>query len=734
MHPSDHNARGSGLSDNGTHEQVTERSAVPVAWIGLFAVLGGLIVALIVIPSPGIRALVAACALPVLGLLLRRLFSRLRQRLAFLEESRLRNRTIVDDMSDGVMFLTPDHRIIAMNTAARLMFGCPDREVREIAATELISTDADTPNPLSGPATGAHDTAPEATGRRQDDGREFPIQIAISDTGIGEHPVRTVLIRDLTLEKRALEEMRLARVAAEEADQAKTQFLANMSHEIRTPMNGVLGMLELLADSGLRTEQLDFVRTAEGSAHTLLNLINDILDFSKIDAGKMHIEEIDFDLADNVEEVVALLAREAHEKGLEITSFLEDEVAPMVIGDPYRLRQMLTNLVGNAIKFTDSGEVVVSVSRVDSAPGSGGPSDMVLRFSVRDTGIGVTEEQRERLFKSFHQADGSITRRFGGTGLGLAITLKLAELMGGEAGLEQAPDGGSIFWFTIRVRPSAQERAWTPADLSGRRCLVVDDNHTNREILARYLEHWGVSSRAVEDGASALTALRDAIDRGEPFEIAVIDYQMPVMDGVELTHRIRSDKALDAVRLIMLSSLGLPSEEARRAGVDVSLLKPVRQSLLHETLAKLLTRGRDENRPDDVERDMPPELRGTVLVAEDNVVNQVVARKLLQTLGLKVQVANNGAEAVKAVAGGLEFDLVLMDMQMPEMDGVEATRRIRAERADDAPHLPIIALTANAMQNDVEACMDAGMDDFLSKPVHRKALLAMLLKWLPPAQ
>ncbi|MGB0714099.1 MAG: response regulator, partial [Gammaproteobacteria bacterium] len=548
--------------------------------------------------------------------------------------------------------------------------------------------------------------------------------------------LRTALIRDLTLEKQALEEMRMARVAAEQADQAKTQFLANMSHEIRTPMNGVLGMLELLADSGLGTEQLNFVRTAEGSAHTLLNLINDILDFSKIDAGKMHIEDIDFDLADNVEEVVALLARDAHGKGLEISSFLEDEVPPMVVGDPYRLRQMLTNLVGNAIKFTESGEVVVSVSRTALADDGheSGDQGMMLRFSVRDTGIGVTEEQRVQLFQSFQQADGSITRRFGGTGLGLAITRKLAELMGGEAGLEAAPERGSVFWFTVRVRPSAQARAWTPADLSGRHCLVVDDNHTNREILTRYLANWGMKSLAVEDGASALDALRRATEEGEPFEVAVIDYQMPVMDGVELTRRIRSDADLDATRLVMLSSLGLPSEDARRAGVDVSLLKPVRQSLLHETLANLLTRGRSSGqRPEEVV-DKAPQLTGRILVAEDNVVNQVVARKLLQTLGLEVELAKNGLEAVEALADPEHFDLVLMDMQMPEMSGVEATREIRAlHPPGDGPRLPIIALTANAMKDDVDACIGAGMDDHLPKPVNRKALLAMLLKWLPTA-
>lgn len=697
------------------------RSLLPFLLLLVTALIWGVTAAFL--PSEASRVAVAGLGVPVILIVAFFVYRRLAAHLAFLHDSRLRNRQIVDDMGEGVAFIGGDDRLISLNPAARRMFGIQD-QVRGTPVLDLLAPDQDPGCFWPG---GEH--GHEVTGLRRN-GQPFPLQVSVSATGVGAFPVRTAILRDLTLEKSALAQMEAARVAAEEADRAKTEFLANMSHEIRTPMNGVLGMLELLGDTDLRPEQLDFVRTAESSAHALLSLINDILDYSKIDVGKMDLEHIDFDLGDNVEEVVTLLARQAHEKGLEISICMDEGVPPMVIGDPYRLRQMLTNLVGNAIKFTEHGEILVRVgcSPLSDTTGADATNHVMLRFDVKDTGVGVPTDRHASLFKTFSQADGSVTRRFGGTGLGLAITRRLAELMGGDAGFESAEGAGSTFWFTCRMERSSQERAWSPIDLTGKRALVVDDNATNRRIVQRYLSKWGMDSEVVADGYAALDALEAAVNASAAFDVAIIDFQMPRIDGIELARRVRADTRFANTRLMMLSSVGLPSGESHHAGVDVSLLKPVRQSLLHETVCSLITRN---HRPRSAgsAQEVLPQLAGRVLVVEDNVVNQKVAGKLLESLGLDAVVVDNGQAAIEAHARE-QVDLILMDLRMPGLSGLETTRMIRANEAAGA-RTPIVALTANAMREDIEACLDAGMDDFLAKPVQRKTLRATLIRWLP---
>ena len=544
---------------------------------------------------------------------------------------------------------------------------------------------------------------------------------------------------DVTETKKLTSELEKAYDDALESARIKSEFLANMSHEIRTPMNGVIGMTELLLNTNLSAEQAEFAKTIKTSGDLLLNIINDILDFSKIEAGRLNLEIIDFDLRQTVESVVEIFATVADQKNVEIVSDIQTHTITDLRGDPGRLRQILNNLVGNAIKFTKSGEVIVEVKTAAETETS-----VKLHFTVTDTGIGIDSEIQSHLFQSFTQADGSTTRKYGGTGLGLAISKQLVELMNGEIGVESAPDKGSTFWFTITFEKqvtNVSKPTFERTNLNNLRVLIVDDNATNRKIMTYQTADWGMLAVEAESGAIALKLLRQAVEEKQPFAIAILDLMMPEMDGFMLASEIKKDKLINSTRVILMPSFAdrRHPKQAKQAEIAAYLVKPVRQADFYDCLStvmgeiplvsasELLTNSPAPTEPISADKTNVP----LILVVEDSEINQKVILGYLKHLSLTADVVSDGQQALDVLAQK-DYKLVLMDCQMPVMDGYTATAEIRQRETGetDGKHLPIIALTANAMQGVRERCLAAGMDDYLSKPIEKIEFAETIRRWL----
>ena len=646
--------------------------------------------------------------------------------------------TIVEQSSEAIWTTDLDGSVTSWNSGAATMFGYPPAEAIGRPLTVSESTPQEEAARMRRLLAGekfSYDA--RATTRA---GTSIDIQVAVaplldeSNQCVG----RIAVARDVTQHKRSEEALRLAREAAETASHAKSSFLARMSHEIRTPMNGVLGMTELLLETGLTGTQRKYAETVQRSGKNLLGIINDLLDFSKIEAGKLELEKVEMDLRRTIEDIVELLAERAHRKGLELACSIPGDLMTQVRGDPLRLGQILTNLLGNAIKFTEQGSVVIRVASVAQTA-----KNVTMRFEVADTGVGISQTALSRIFEEFSQVDGSTTRKHEGSGLGLAISKQLVEMMGGNIHVNSEFGVGSTFWFTISLEKQPVQSQGDPHAkplglLTGVRALIVESSAVHRGILQGHMSNWEMSIRVAETPKQAIDLLAQAAARSVPFDIAVVDLGLPGMDALELARTIRARADIGKLRLVMLTRRHVDMRNAQDAGFNACLVKPVRQTMLYECLVNIMA-GRPQealaapavSKPATT---APTSVRGNILLVEDNLINQQVALGILQIQGYSVTVVSDGREALEAHAQG-DFDLILMDCHMPEMDGYEATREIRRrERLSSGKRIPIVALTANAMARDREECLNAGMDDHLSKPFNMLVLQEMLARWLAPTE
>ncbi len=666
----------------------------------------------------------------------RELALRVDQRTKELQAQKRRFQQLFENAPVGIAMLDQDERIIDLNRSFETIFGFEAQEARNRRINDVIVPDdlIEEAWELSRMTLNGKEPMKE-TFRRRKDGSLVPVEIYGAPILMGQDREGIYgMYVDITERKKAEEEMREAKEAAEQASRAKSEFLANMSHEIRTPMNGIIGMTELALETDLTEDQEEYLGTVKSSAHSLLTLINDILDFSKIEAGKLDLDDVGFDLRESIESAMKVLAVRAHRKGLELICDVAPEIPESLVGDSGRLCQILINLVGNAIKFTEAGEVVLKL-RMDSRTGH----DTVTTFEVSDTGIGIDPQQQERIFQAFEQADASTTRKYGGTGLGLSISSQLVRLMGGKLWVRSEVGKGSSFGFTVRFKlqpnGSAQPVTKAAARLTGLSVLVVDDNSTNRRLLETNLTNWGMCVTEVDSGTAALAALKQAARDGFPFALMLLDYQMPKMDGFEVAESVKADPQLSNTRIVMQTSAMHhgSAKRIRELRLNGYLIKPISQLALLNAVTQALDEGSSRRTSPGVNSQMSAEMKQrplNILLADDNEVNQRLALKMLESRGHRVDRACNGLEAV-ALFDKRRFDVILMDVQMPEMNGFQATAAIRAREEGTGKRTPIIAMTARAIKGDREECLAAGMDGYVSKPVSPPDLFRVMKDLIP---